>query len=72
MSSILLIKIEGAKRSIALMEDGRLLEYHESRDAGDLKSGEIYLGRVSRVMKNLQAAFIRVIGDKEGFLHFDE
>ena len=72
MSSILLIKIEGAKRSIALMEDGRLLEYHESRDAGELKSGEIYLGRVSRVMKNLQAAFIRVSGDKEGFLPFDE
>ena len=72
MSSILLIKIEGARRSIALMEDGRLLEYHESRDAGELKSDEIYLGRVSRVMKNLQAAFIRVSGDKDGFLPFDE
>ena len=72
MNSLLLIKIEDEKRSIALMEDGRLCEYHESRDVGDLKADEIYLGRVSRVMKNLQAAFIRVKEDKDGFLPFDE
>ena len=72
MSSLLLIKTEQDKRTIALMEDGRLCEYIQSRDAGELKADEIYLGRVSRVMKNLQAAFIRLTGGKDGFLPFDE
>lgn len=70
--SLLLIKIEGAGRSIALMEDGKLVEYIKSNDVGEIKADEIYLGRVSRVMKNLQAAFIRVNDNKDGFLPFSE
>lgn len=70
--SLLLIQIDGAARQIALIEDGRLLEYHQSADAGDIKTEEIYLGRVNRVMKNLQAAFVKITPDKEGYLPFCE
>ena len=70
--SLLLVQIDGAVRQIALIEDGQLLEYHQSADAGDIKTEEIYLGRVNRVMKNLQAAFVKITPDKEGYLPFCE
>lgn len=70
--SLLLIQTEDAERRIALIEDGRLLEYHQAKDAGQIKTEEIYLGRVSRVMKNLQAAFVRVTKDQEAYLPFGE
>ncbi|NLC33430.1 MAG: hypothetical protein GX781_09065 [Clostridiales bacterium] len=70
--SLLLIQIEGTHREIALLEDGQLLEYHQSADAGQIKAEEIYLGRITRVMKNLQAAFVRLTAGQDGFLPFNE
>ena len=70
--SLLLIQIEGGNRKIALIEDGQLVQYHQSADAGQVKAEEIYLGRVTRVMKNLQAAFIRIATGQDGFLPFNE
>lgn len=72
MSSLLLIKTGGEARAAALLIDGRLYEYRESRGAGSVNTGEVYLGRVTRVMKNLQASFVRLAEGIDGFLPFDE
>ena len=68
--SLLLVEVQGAEREIALLEDNRLVDYSRSADAGSIRPEEIYLGRVSRVMKNLQAAFVRLADKVDGFLPF--
>lgn len=70
--SLLLVKTEEAGRAIALIEDGKLFDFRRSREGSGLSSGEIYLAKVSRVMKNLQAAFVRLRNGQDGFLPFDE
>ncbi|MHB8259126.1 MAG: Rne/Rng family ribonuclease [Bacteroidia bacterium] len=55
---------------IALLNDKRLIELH--REKGTLKwaVGDIYLGRVGKVMTGLNAAFIDVGYEKDAFLHY--
>ncbi|MBS1645940.1 MAG: Rne/Rng family ribonuclease [Bacteroidetes bacterium] len=55
---------------IALLNDKRLVELH--REKGNLKwaVGDIYFGRVGKVMTGLNAAFVDVGYEKDAFLHY--
>ena len=71
MSKTILIRHAAGVREIALMEGKRLLAF--VRDAGGgIVPEQIYLGRVDRVMKGMEAAFVRLGGDAAGFLPFSE
>ncbi len=65
------IFVAGRPREIAVMEDGRLVEYLvEDGDAFGAES--IYLGRVERVVSGMQAAFVDIGQEKCGFLPLEE
>ena len=55
---------------IALTEDKRLVELHKEQPGGQYAVGDIYFGKVRKIMQGLNAAFIDVGGDKEGFMHY--
>lgn len=55
---------------IALLQDKKLVELHREKSNNQFSVGDIYLGRVSRVMKGLNAAFVDVGYDKDAFLHY--
>lgn len=55
---------------IALTEDKKLVELHKEQPGGQYAVGDIYFGRVKKIMQGLNAAFIDVGGDKEGFMHY--
>lgn len=55
---------------IALLEDKRLVELHKEQPGGQYAVGDIYFGKVRKIMQGLNAAFIDVGGDKEGFMHY--
>ena len=55
---------------IALLRDGKLIELHEDRGNSDFAVGDIYLGRVRRVVPSLNAAFVDVGYEKDAFLHY--
>lgn len=58
------------RREIAVMEDGRLVEYlPEERDAA---AEAILLGRVERVVPGMKAAFVNIGQEKAGFLPLEE
>ncbi|MBR1798333.1 MAG: Rne/Rng family ribonuclease [Bacteroidales bacterium] len=59
---------EGVK--IALTEDKRLVELHSEVKSSPYMVGDIYFGKVKKIMSGLNAAFIDVGGDKEGFMHY--
>ncbi len=55
---------------IALLQDKKLVELHREKGNNQFSVGDIYLGRVSRVMKGLNAAFVNVGHEKDAFLHY--
>lgn len=54
---------------IALMEDGQLAEFLVERKEEMGVAGNIYKGKVARVLPGMQAAFIDIGMEKAGFLH---
>lgn len=55
---------------LALLRDGKLIELHEERGNSDFAVGDIYLGRVRRIVPSLNAAFVDVGYEKDAFLHY--
>ena len=72
MVSEIIVDVSSKEVSIALMEDKSLVEFHkESRDES-FDVGDIYLGKVKKILPGLNAAFIDVGYKKEGFLHYQD
>jgi ribonuclease G len=57
---------------IALVEDGLLAEVSIDRPATRGVAGNIYLGRVRTVLPGLQAAFVDLGLERDGFLHLED
>lgn len=55
---------------IALLRDGKLIELHEEKGNNDFMVGDIYLGKVRKVVPSLNAAFVDVGYEKDAFLHY--
>ena len=70
MSSELIINVEESEISIALLEDKNLVEFSKEGRNVSFCVGDIYLGKVRKVMPGLNAAFVNIGGEKEAFLHY--
>jgi ribonuclease G len=55
---------------LALLKDGKLIEIQEQTGAPDFAVGDIYLGKVRKVVPSLNAAFVDVGYEKDAFLHY--
>jgi len=70
--SEIIVDVNPKEVSIALLEDKTLVEFHkESRDES-YDVGDIYFGKVKKLLPGLNAAFIDVGYKKEGFLHYQD
>ncbi|MDP4537752.1 ribonuclease G [Alkalimonas collagenimarina] len=69
MSSELLLNVTPSETRVALIENGVLQEVHIERQAKRGLVGNIYVGKVSRVLPGMQAAFVNIGLDKAAFLH---
>lgn len=70
MKSELIVDVQPQEISIALLEEGKLEEFSKERREPIFAVGNIYYGRVKKVMPALNAAFVDVGHEKEGFLHY--
>ncbi|MDR0371465.1 MAG: Rne/Rng family ribonuclease [Prevotellaceae bacterium] len=70
MNSELVIDVKTSGISIALLENKRLVELHQEAREESYAVGNIYLGRVKKIMPGLNAAFIDVGYGKDAFLHY--
>ena len=57
---------------IALLEDKKLTELHQEHASNKFNVGDVYLGRIRKVMPGLNAAFIDVGHEKDAFLHYTD
>lgn len=69
MSTELLINVTPSETRVAMIEAGTLQEVHVERESKRGIVGNIYKGRVSRVLPGMQAAFVDIGLEKAAFLH---
>ncbi|MBN1987425.1 MAG: Rne/Rng family ribonuclease [Prolixibacteraceae bacterium] len=70
MSSDLIIDVTPSEIVIALQENKKLVELTRERSGAKFAVGDIYLGKVKKIMPSLNASFIDVGYEKDAFLHY--
>ena len=66
----LIISAHSSEVDIALLEDNILVELHKEKTNNQFAVGDVYLGRVKKILPGLNAAFVDVGYPKEAFLHY--
>ncbi|MEY3660995.1 MAG: Ribonuclease, partial [Pseudomonadota bacterium] len=69
MSVEILINVSPSETRVALIEQGLLQQIYIERNNRRGPVGNIYLGKVVRVMPGMQAAFVDIGLEKAGFIH---
>ncbi|MEE4243114.1 MAG: Rne/Rng family ribonuclease [Desulfopila sp.] len=72
MSTEILINSRRYEVRIAIVENGTLSEFHLQRPTEKGLIGNIYKGKVVRVLPGMQAAFINIGLERTGFLYVDD
>jgi ribonuclease G len=57
---------------IALLEDKKLVELHSEKTDARFAVGDLYLGKVKKLIPGLNAAFVDVGHEKDAFLHYTD
>lgn len=70
VNSELIIDVRSDEIVIALLKDKRLVELTRQRTGARFAVGDIYIGRVKKIMPGLNAAFVNVGYQKDAFLHY--
>src|SRR6478736_5493969 len=73
--NVIVISCEYRETRVALIENGIIAELHIERK-GNTKvggaAGDVYLGKVTRVLPGLQAAFVDIGLERAAFLHVED
>ncbi|HLW33431.1 MAG TPA: Rne/Rng family ribonuclease [Aequorivita sp.] len=56
----------------ALLKDGRLIELHKEEEDSEFTVGDIFLAKIRKTVPGLNAAFVNVGYEKDGFLHYHD
>ena len=67
----LIVDVGSTEVQIALMDNHKLIELNKESSSGrNFNVGDVYLGRVKKVMPALNAAFVDIGDEKEAFMHY--
>jgi len=72
MASELIINVRNYETRVALVENGVVVELHIERQTGQELAGNIYRGKVIRVLPGMQAAFVDIGLERTGFLYVSD
>ncbi|MBN1586000.1 MAG: Rne/Rng family ribonuclease [Candidatus Omnitrophica bacterium] len=72
MSKEILIAVDHGEKRVAVLENGRLEEFYAERSEGQRLVGNVYKGVVDSVVPGIQAAFISLGLEKNGFLYVSD
>ncbi|HNS30951.1 MAG TPA: ribonuclease E/G, partial [Tenuifilaceae bacterium] len=70
MNTELVIDLRASEVAIALLEDKQLVELNKEKSNIQFSVGDIYLGKIKKIMPGLNAAFVDVGFEKDAFLHY--
>ncbi len=72
MNKELVIHANTSGIDIALLEDKKLVEIHNDKMDANFGVGDLYLGKVKKIIPGLNAAFVDVGFEKDAFLHYTD
>lgn len=72
MEKELIINATPTDVEIALLEDSKLVELHYQKTNNNFSVGDIFLGKIKRLMPGLNAAFVDIGHKKDAFLHYTD
>jgi len=72
MTSVLFLSVNPFETRVALREDSRLVSYRAERHRASSVVGNLYKGRVNRVLPGMQAAFVDIGLPRDAFLYVRE
>ena len=72
MNKELIINAAPQGVEIALLEDKKLVELHNEKTDARFAVGDLYLGKVKKLIPGLNAAFVDVGFEKDAFLHYTD
>src|SRR5687767_4523054 len=77
MSKEMIVSVNGREKKIAILENGKVTEFYIERGEENAGiAGNIYKGRVQRVLPGMQSAFVNIGLERDAFLYvsdfFDE
>src|SRR3990170_7225736 len=72
MNKELIINAAPQGVEIALLEDRKLVELHSEKTDARFAVGDLYLGKVKKLIPGLNAAFVDVGFEKDAFLHYTD
>ncbi len=72
MNKELIINATSSGVEIALLEEKKLVELHSEKTDARFAVGDLYLGKVKKLIPGLNAAFVDVGFDKDAFLHYTD
>ena len=70
MKSELVVDVQPNEIAIALLEDGRLMSLQKEARNIKYAVGDVYLGKIKKLMPGLNAAFVDIGSEKVAFLHY--
>jgi ribonuclease G len=68
----LLVSVDVGEQRVAVLEDDKVAEVYLERPERRSIAGNIYLGTVDNVLPGMEAAFVEIGLEKNGFLYVDE
>ena len=69
---VMLVREQGDRVQIAVLEDGVLVEHYVNRSSGSSMIGNVYLGKVQNVLPGMEAAFIDIGRGRNAVLYAGE
>ena len=72
MNKELIINATSSGVEIALLEEKKLVELHSEKTDARFAVGDLYLGKVKKLIPGLNAAFVDVGFEKDAFLHYTD
>ena len=72
MKKELIVRSSSNAVDFALLKDGRLVELHRETEDNKFAVGDIFLAKIRKALPGLNAAFVDVGYEKDGFLHYHD
>ena len=72
MNKELIIRSNSSAVDFALLKDGKLIELNKEVENNKFSVGDVYIAKARKSMAGLNAAFVNVGHEKDGFLHYHD
>ncbi|REE27783.1 Rne/Rng family ribonuclease [Winogradskyella pacifica] len=72
MNKELIVRSSSDIVDFALLKDGKLIELHKDEEDNNFAVGDIFIAKIRKVIPGLNAAFVNVGYEKDGFLHYHD